>query len=367
MISVTDLFAFGLATFGETINPGPTVGAVVSARARSRRQAWGVVIGITIANIVWVIAVLVFSELFASQLLSSPYAVGFLKALAALVLVFIATRAAVSAVVTGVDAYISNTWGAPPFKDSGSLRSGTVKGFMVHLANPWTATYYLGAYSGSLAIDPSLALVFALVAVLVDFLAYAVLASFPVSARFANSPMIFVFQRVFALIAGFAMLFLVARVFAIDRGDQLHGLRNLAMLLGFLAGAIYTAEEFAALYGGQKNKLLWRGLLVWQSAFGIFAIIGAFLSVLVRMDPNSVGIPTSWISEMAICALVAAVATVALSYARARGEMLDEAATVQSPNLARTKSVNGPKLVFPLLIVGLILLSAFFFVSGFSD
>ena len=124
------------------------------------------------------------------------------------------------------------------------------------------------------------------------------------------------------------MLFLVAHVFAIDRGEQapgeLPGLRGLLMLLGFLVGTIWEAENFALKYGETKNKLLWRGVLVWQSAFGAFAIIGTFLSVLVKIYPDSFGIDKSVISAMAICSLVAAVITAALSYARARGEMLDE-------------------------------------------
>lgn len=170
------------------------------------------------------------------------------------------------------------------------------------------------------------------------------------------------------------MLFLVAHVFAIDRSQQapgeLSGLRDLLMLLGFLAGTIWEAENFALKYGKTKNKLLWRGVLVWQSGFGAIAIIGTILSVLVRIDPDSFGIDKSLISAMAICSLVAAVLTAALSYARARGEMLDEwqieSDAGHTQNLTRTLSLNGPRAVFPVLVFGFLLLFAFFVVSGFS-
>jgi threonine/homoserine/homoserine lactone efflux protein len=367
-----EVVAFALATLGESINPGPTLAILMWALTHSRRKAWGIVIGVALANIVWAIIAFVLKEL-ASTLPEWTQAVPLLKALAALILIFFATHTLVSAVITIIESYILEAWSEPiEAKDNATWVSSSVaKGFFVHALNPLVYYYYLGAYSGTLASDPALALVFAFVAVGVDFLLYGALASLPIDRFLKGSPMIFVAQRVFALLAGFAMLFLVAHVFAIDRGDQLRGLRNLFMLLGFLAGAIYAAEEFAARYGGTKNKLLWRGVLVWQSAFGAFAIIGTFLSVLVRIDPDSVGIGKSLISEMAICSLVAAVATAALSYARARGEMLDEADIAsnvgQSQNLARTRWLNSPKVMFPILIAGLAVLFGFFVFSGFSD
>jgi hypothetical protein len=377
MIPVKEVAAFGLATFGESINPGPTVAALVAARTRSRREAWGVVVGVALANIAWVIIV-VLLKYFAGQLPPLPEAEPLLKAVAALILVFIATRASASAVITGTESYLLNNWSAPPptapVTGARSFADGAGRGFFVHLFNPLSFTYYLGAYSGTLAADPSLAIIFSVVAVCVDLLVYGVLASLPVERLLTPSPTAFAAQRVFALLASFAMLFLVAHVFAIDRGhdapSELHGLRNLLMLLGFLAGAIWEAEIVAVRYGGTKNKLLWRGVLVWQSAFGAFAIMGAFLSVLLRIDPDSFGIDKSLIAAMAICSLVAAVATAALSYARARGEMLDEAESAsnagQTRNLTRTLSLNSSKFVFPALFAGFVLLFAFFVVSGFS-
>jgi hypothetical protein len=239
---------------------------------------------------------------------------------------------------------------------------------------PLSFTYYLGAYSGTLASDPSLALIFSVVAVLVDFLVYGVVASLPVARFLTRSPTVFAAQRIFALLASLAMLLLVAHVFAIDSSQQapseLHGLRNFLMLLGFLTGTIWEAEKFAVRRGGSKNKLLWRGVLVWQSAFGAIAIIGTISSVLMRIDPDSFGIDKPQISAMAICSLVAAVGTAALSYARARGEMLDEAQIASdaghTQNLARTRSLNSPKVVSPILVLGLVLLFTFFVISGFS-
>jgi hypothetical protein len=90
----------------------------------------------------------------------------------------------------------------------------------------------------------------------------------------------------------------------------------------------------------------------------------------VRIDPDSFGIDKSRISAMAICTLVAAVATAALSYARARGEMLDEAQIAsddgRTRNLTRTLRLNSPQVVFPVLVIGLVLLFIFFVGSGFS-
>jgi hypothetical protein len=327
MVPVNEIGAFALATLGESINPGPTLATLVSARTRSRHEAWGVVIGVAFANIAWVIIVVVL-KYSVRQLPSLPEAEPTLKVFAALILVFMATRASASAVITGAESYLLNNWNAPlptaPVGGAQSFAGGASQGFFVHLLNPLSFTYYLGAYSGTLAADPSLAIIFSVVAVCVDLLVYGVFAFLPVERLLTPSPLAFAIQRVSALLASFAMLFLVAHVFAIDRGhdapSELHGLRNFFMLLGFLAGTIWEAEIVAVRYGGAKNKLLWRGVLVWQSAFGAFAIIGTFLSVLLRIDPASFGIAPPLIAVMAICSLVAAVATAALSYARARGK-----------------------------------------------
>jgi hypothetical protein len=374
-----EIAAFAFATFGESVNPGPTLAALVSARTRSWQEAWGVVVGVALANIVWVVIVLLL-KLFGNQLPPWPLAEPLLKAFAAGILIFIATRASVRAAITGIETYILGNLGAPPETapptDARFFAGGVGNGFFVHFFNPLSFTYYFGAYSGTLASDPSLALIFSVVAVLVDFLVYGVLASLTVGRLLRPSPTAFAVRRISALLASFAMLFLVAHVFAIDRSQhapgELHGLRSLFMLLGFLVGAIWEAESVALRYGGTKNKLLWRGVLVWQSAFGTIAIIGTILSVLVRIDPDSFGTGKSQISAMAICLLVAAVATGALSYARARGELLDEAGIIapnagQTPNLARTLLLNKPKVVFPLLLVSQVLLFTFFIVSGFSD
>jgi hypothetical protein len=376
MIPMNEVIAFAVATFGESINPGPTIGVLVSARTRSRREAWGVVAGVTLANIVWVIIVVLIKSS-AGKLPTWPEAEPLLKAFAALILVFMATRAAAGAAITGIEAYILKNWNTPAAEDPAvgtrPFAGGVYNGLMFHFFNVLSMTYYLGAYSGTLASNPSLAIAFSFVAVLVDFVVYGVLASLPVE-RLAPSLTSFAAQRIFGLLASFAMLFLVARVFAIDRSQQapgeLYGLRDLCMLLGFLAGTIREAENFAVKYGKTKNKLLWRGILVWQSGFGAIAIIGTILSVLVRIDPDSFGIDRSLISAMAICSLVAAVLTAALSYARARGEMLDEAKIAcdegRTQNLTRTKSLNGPKVVFPVLVFGFLLLFTFFVISGFS-
>jgi threonine/homoserine/homoserine lactone efflux protein len=374
MIPFNQVVAFAVATFGESINPGPTLATLVLARTRSRREAWGVVAGVTLANILWVIIVVLLKS---SELPASPEAEPLLKAVAALILVLMATRTAVGAAITGIEMYILRDWGTPPTNDPAigarPLADGVRNGFIFHFFNWLSVTYYLGAYSGTLASNPSLALVFSFVAVLVDFLVYGVLASLPLD-RLTPSRISFTAQRIFALLASFAMLFLVARVFAIDRSQQapseLYGLRDLLMLLGFLAGTIWEAENFADKYGRTRNKLLWRGVLVWQSAFGAIAIIGTILSVLVRIDPDGFGIDKSRISAMAICSLVAAVATAALSYARARGEMLDEAQNAsdegRTQNLTQTLWLNSPKVVFPVLVIGLVLLFFFFVGSGFS-
>jgi threonine/homoserine/homoserine lactone efflux protein len=94
MVPVNEIGAFALATLGESINPGPTLAALVSARTRGRQESWGVVLGVALANIAWVIIV-VLLRLFASRLPPWPEAEPLLKAIAALILVFIATRASV--------------------------------------------------------------------------------------------------------------------------------------------------------------------------------------------------------------------------------------------------------------------------------
>lgn len=112
MIPVKEVAAFAFATFGESINPGPTLAALVQARTRSWQEAWGVVIGVALANIVWVIIVVLLRS-FASELPSWPEAEPLLKAFAALILVFIATRAAAWAAITGTETYILRNWTTP--------------------------------------------------------------------------------------------------------------------------------------------------------------------------------------------------------------------------------------------------------------
>ena len=88
----------------------------------------------------------------------------------------------------------------------------------------------------------------------------------------------------------------------------------------------------------------------------------------MRIDPKGFGIDQSKISAIAICSLVAAVLTAALSYARARGEMLDEIETAgQTPNRARTLFINGPWFLFLLLSVVFVALFCFFVGTGFSN
>ena len=137
MIPVKEVVAFGFATFGESINPGPTLGALVAARTRSRREAWGVVVGVALANIAWVIIVILL-KYFAGQLPPLPEAVPLLKAVAALILVFIATRASASAVITGTESYLLNNWSAPPptapVNGAQSFVGGAARGFFVHFS-----------------------------------------------------------------------------------------------------------------------------------------------------------------------------------------------------------------------------------------
>jgi threonine/homoserine/homoserine lactone efflux protein len=366
---------FAIATLGESLNPGPTLMVLLSARIHSRRAAWGVVMGVALANIAWVAIVLLLRP-FAGQL--SPLAEPIFKAVAALFLTLVASRVTVGAVIGAVEAYFLGNSKMPPKADrvfgARPFFAGAVGGFSVHFINPLSFSYYLGAYSGTLAINPSLALLFAAIAVLIDLVVYGIIAYLP-GAWFATpSRFAVATQRIIALIAGLAMLFLVANIVAIDKGQQVpawwHALRDLSMSLGLLFGTFWGAEDFAKSYGGQKNKLLWRGVLVWQSALGAIAIIGTILSVLVRIDPSGFGIDTSYISAVAICSLVAAVATAALSYARARGELLDEsqpaAGDAVSPDMARARSFNGPFVVFAILVLSLALLFASFVFSGFS-
>jgi hypothetical protein len=363
MVPVNEVIAFTVATFGESINPGPTVGLLLSARTRSWQEAWGVVGGVTLANVVWIVVVLVF----ANRLSALPSVETSLKLFAAFLFVLIATRAAVGAVVSLIRSYILDDWSDTTTPRGSYFATGVLGGFFFHFFNPLSLGYYFGAYGGTLASNPSLAPIFSAIAVVVDFLVYAAVASLPVK-LLNDSRTVFIARRVFALAASFAMLFLVARVFAVDGSQHLHGLRSLLMLLGFLLGAIWEAHAFATLHGGEKNKLLWRGVLVWQSAFGATAIVGTILSALVRIDPKGFGIDQSKISAIAICSLVAAVLTAALSYARARGEMLDEIETAgQTPNRARTLFINGPWFLFLLLSVVFVALFCFFVGTGFSN
>jgi hypothetical protein len=170
------------------------------------------------------------------------------------------------------------------------------------------------------------------------------------------------------------MLFLVARVFTqlkpAGGASYQAGLQSFAMLLGFFAGAIWAAEKFATQNGGKENKLLWRGVLVWQSALSTFAILGTILSVFARLEPDAFAKVPYLQVPIAICALVAAVGTAALSYARARGEFFDEGNSAvrksATANLARTNFFNSPKVVFPLLAFCLVMLGIFFGYSGFA-
>ena len=153
MIPVKEVAAFAFATFGESINPGPTLAALVQARTRSWQEAWGVVIGVALANIVWVIIVVLLRS-FASELPSWPEAEPLLKAFAALILVFIATRAAAWPRSQELRLFLRN-WTTPlaaaPAIGARSFAADVRRGFVVHFLNPLSLTYYFGAYSGTLA------------------------------------------------------------------------------------------------------------------------------------------------------------------------------------------------------------------------
>ena len=294
MIAASEVIPFTIATLGESLNPGPTLMVLLSARIHSRRAAWGVVIGVAFANIAWVAFVLLLRP-FAGQ--PSPIAETIFMALAALFLTLVASRVTVGAVIGAIEAYFLGNSKQPAKADlvfgARPFLAGWFNGFSVHFMNPLSFSYYLGAYSGTLASNPSLARWFAVIAILIDLVVYGIIAYLP-GVWFSNpSRFAVATQRVIALIAGLAMLFLVANIVAIDKGQQQvpawwHALRDLSMSLGLLVGTFWGAENYAAEYGGQRNKLLWRGVLVWQSALGAIAIIGTILSVLLRIDPGGI-------------------------------------------------------------------------------
>jgi hypothetical protein len=372
---VPEIAAFAFATAGESIYPGPTIATLVAARTRGRQEAWGVVIGVALANILWVVAVVLLKNVFESDTALAEVQPA-VKAIGAGILVFMATRAAVAAAIDGIEAYILKTWSAPVTDtlgfDAKSFGSAVVRGAVVHFSNPLSLAYYFGSYAGTLAKDPSLALLFSVVAVAVDFLLYGIFASLPVGKLLRPLPIFVVARRALGLVAGFAMLFLVARVFVQDSDqhdvNQLHGFRDCLMALGLMAGGVWVAEDFAARYGGKKIKLLWRGIFVWQSAFAIFTVIGTVLSLVGRISPDSMGFDKSHLPAISICSLVAAVATAALSYVRAKGEMLDEAALATDTHgqyLPRMRALNTWWFIFPVFGAGFVLLYVFFDVTGF--
>lgn len=221
--------------------------------------------------------------------------------------------------------------------------------------------------------EPGRIWLFGLIAVASDLLVYGIIASLPVSKL--NIPNLL--RRLVGLIASFALLTLAARVFSrpLHMGyPLLVGLTTLFMLIGFLVGALIEAERLVAKRANLSNQKLWRTVAVWQSILGAIAITGTFLTVVAALDTMNRVFSPEQEGALRICALVAAIATVTLAYAKARGELQDlKSAT---PAAAPAASVNTgttppelwwerPAWIWAFALLSLLLLFLFFKEVGF--
>lgn len=134
---------FAIATLGETVNPGPTLAVLMAACFIGRRQAWGVAVGVLAANCVW----LALSVMVGAAILTNQIAVQIFTILGATALVYLATRGLINNTLSFF--FLGPAGANTPPHAAGQPRFGLglQQGFLAHLMNPLSFTYYSGLYT----------------------------------------------------------------------------------------------------------------------------------------------------------------------------------------------------------------------------
>lgn len=316
-INTSLIIAFALATLGETLIPGPTLALVFESRlSRTKREIGELIVGITAANSVWVLAAIFI--VFAGTTWLSDVAYPVLIHLGAAYLIYLASRRILGSsiqFITGASI------------ESASISKGSrafATGFMAHFVNPLTVAYYVstfGVATSGQTIETKIG--FGLIAIFSDLIAYLIIGYI----TFGNVESFFK-RPFFRLLAGSALLYFVARVYSSTAGSDANititPLIMAFMLIGFLAAAILEAYDHIVSRKGKSNVMLWRIGKLWGIWFSIIAVFGAFYSLLSNIHGSGFALGDSLEVYFKICIVVAAVMALALSFFKAYGEVQDE-------------------------------------------
>jgi threonine/homoserine/homoserine lactone efflux protein len=317
------LFSFAGATFVETITPGPTLALLIESRTRSRSAAIATVIGITLANIVWILLILALGSWLTPRA-EDAHILPILRNVGAAYLILLATRRVLSATIH----LISAAQTPDQYQSARDDGSFIWAGFAAHFLNPVTPPYYLSAFGLVVSDKPvEVALLFGGLPIIFDLVAYLLVACVSLP-RFGDSPAIAIANGTCRLLAASLLLYLVAHTLSADGATsstlKLPGITALLVLLGFLAGAVSEAYYWVGLRAGLNNKVLWRVVALWSSWFSAIALLGGLYALIDALNSNAIPIGASLKAHLRICFIVAAGMAASLSLAKAFGEIKDE-------------------------------------------
>ena len=354
------IFAFALATLGETLTPGPTLGLVFESKlSATKAQIGEMIAGITLANIIWVaVAILIVhtgNTWF--DALAKPIIIYFGTAY----LIYLASRRLLSSTVM----LITNTDEINPTAQQ--TNNYFLTGFMAHFSNPLTIAYYATTYGlATIGQTFETKMVFGFIAISADLIIYALIGYFTYGDIEKH------FRRpIFRFLAGFALFYLVAHTYTSSSPSvdlSITPETMIIMLIGFLLAAIFETSNQVKNRINKDNKMLWRIAKLWSVWFSVFAVVGAFYSLVSGASNSLIKLDDHIELYIRICIIFSTVLALSLSFLKAYGEIQDEQQTVSKniegcPVDCWQSSPLKSCLASFLLLVGVFIL---LWVSGFK-
>lgn len=275
------VLGFSFLTLFETLLPGPTLALVLETRASaSTENASRTVWGITLANLLWVVAAMVI--LYLPSYISWSELETYLLVGGAAYLSYLAARRLLAAMVFSLTRQAEDPSMNDPKIPAKAARY-FLAGFISHGANPLTAAYYLGTFNvAAIKGGFALACVFGLIAVATDLAIYRAIAVSH-STKFDSTLKTPIFRL---LTAGLLTFFVVS---LISRSDKLDFSVALVIVMAALwYAAIMEARRSVQMRSGLENAELWAVARLWGAWFTLYALIGA-IYVMV----NGVGLGQS--------------------------------------------------------------------------
>lgn len=315
-INVALIITFALATLGETLIPGPTLALVFESRASAtKKEVIELIAGITAANAVWVIVAIFI--IYTGNTWFKETALPVLTYFGTAYLVYLASRRILSSSILFIT-------GAAEDTTHTSINGHFKTGFMAHFINPLTIAYYVTTF-GLATMEQSIEtkIGFGLIAIFSDLIVYTLIGC----VSFGNIEIIFR-KPFFRLLAGCALFYLIVHVYS-NPSESEHNLSitppiMIFMLFGFLCAAILEAYCQVKSRTNKSNSILWRISKLWSIWFSIFAVLGAFYSLLSEPHGSVFSLSDSMEVYFRICIIVATVLAITLSFVKSYGELQDE-------------------------------------------